>query len=157
MSVPSRCLATATKGLQIGPVAQAARRTFASRTANSIASLRTAPGGNTTCLREAQRLRNGGLKNASNMQGQTRTFSQSALRYKLKTIDQIKARNKGGVRAIVPVESRILAQVTSEILRMVTNINCSLSTSRLPSSSSQLAVDYSPISSTRRSAWHGSG
>ncbi|KNG47507.1 SCO1 protein [Stemphylium lycopersici] len=96
MSAPSRCLATATRNLKNAPAARISQRTFASSTSNSLASPRNATARNTTCLRELQRAQNGSGQTASSHQGQTRTFSQSASRRALKTIDQIRARNKGG-------------------------------------------------------------
>jgi protein SCO1/2 len=77
MAAPTRCAASAVKALRssIAP-----RRTFASSALNSTASSRT-------CLREAQRLAAAAPR---------RTFAQTASRNKLKTIDQIRTRNKGG-------------------------------------------------------------
>jgi hypothetical protein len=97
MSAPSRCLATASRSLKNTPATRIAHRSLASTTSNSITSSWKATGGNTTCLREAQRIQTSGIRAAGGYQGQIRTFSQSASRSKLKTIDQIRARNKGGV------------------------------------------------------------
>lgn len=82
MSAPCRLAAGATRALERTAVPRIARRTFA-----SIPSRTTS-----RCLREAQRP----------VQG-TRTFTQSASRNKLKTIDQIRARNRGGVRLAYPI------------------------------------------------------
>lgn len=81
MAAPTRCAAGAVKALRssIAP-RPAPHRTFASSALNSTVSSRT-------CLREAQRLA---------VAAPRRTFAQTASRNKLKTIDQIRARNKGG-------------------------------------------------------------
>lgn len=102
MSTPSRCLVTATRNLKNAPAARISQRTFASSILNSLASQRNATARNTTCLRELQRAQNGSGKVASSNRGQTRTFAQSTSRKALKTIDQIRARNKGGVCSTIP-------------------------------------------------------
>jgi hypothetical protein len=99
MAAPSRFTATATKTLKNASASRVAHRTFASQTSNSVAPLRTIPRGNTVCLREVQRLRSNSRRTAISSQEQIRLFSQSSSRQKLKTIDQIRARNKGGVRS----------------------------------------------------------
>lgn len=100
MSTPSKCLATAAKNLRNPRIATVPQQAFASSTTNALAYSRSGTAPKTTCLRELQRIQNGAGKTASSLGGQTRTFSQSASRSKLKTIDQIRARNKGGVRWI---------------------------------------------------------
>ena len=95
MSTSSRCIAAAARS---APTARIAQRTVASHISNLATSLRTAPGGNGICLRELQRARMGAGSTASGLACQMRGFSQSTSRSKLKTIDQIRARNKGGVR-----------------------------------------------------------
>lgn len=100
MSTPSRCLATAAKNLRNSRIATVPQRAFASSTTNALASSRNGTAPKTTCLRELQRTQISSGKTAGSFGGQTRTFSQSASRSKLKTIDQIRARNKGGVRSI---------------------------------------------------------
>ncbi|XP_014552678.1 hypothetical protein COCVIDRAFT_109767 [Bipolaris victoriae FI3] len=96
MSTPSRCLATAAKNLRNSRIATVPQRAFASSTTNALASSRNGTAPKTTCLRELQRTQISSGKTAGSLGGQTRTFSQSASRSKLKTIDQIRARNKGG-------------------------------------------------------------
>ena len=82
MAATTRCAAGAAKALT-GSVAPCfAHRTFASSALNSTAS-----SSSRTCLRQAQRLAAAAPR---------RTFAQTASRNKLKTIDQIRARNKGG-------------------------------------------------------------
>jgi hypothetical protein len=153
MAAPSRCLATATKNIQSPRAARITSRTFASSTSSLVASWRKVTAGNTTCLRELQMAQNGQRRVASNIQGQTRNFSQSASRTKLKTIDQIRARNKGGVRFAIQGTTHQMAVNKRSGQRLTF---CSLSTLQPPSFSSQLVQDYGPISHTRRSAWHES-
>ncbi|KAF1831770.1 SCO1 protein [Decorospora gaudefroyi] len=93
MSAPSRCIAAAARGFKSIPVARISHRTITSHTSTPAASLRQAIGGNTTCLRALQRAKEESSKNGA---GRIRNFTQSASRSKLKTIDQIRARNKGG-------------------------------------------------------------
>ncbi|KAH7381622.1 SCO1/SenC-domain-containing protein [Pyrenochaeta sp. MPI-SDFR-AT-0127] len=96
MSAPCRSAVGAVKALRSSSATSAARRTFTSQTSNSRAPLQPAARGNSICLREFKKFPSGGYKLAGNFQGQMRSFSQSASRTKLKTIDQIRARNKGG-------------------------------------------------------------
>lgn len=102
MSAPGRLAVRAARSLETA----AARRTFASDASISSSSRRIT-GRSTQCLREAQRVTSqAGVAGSS--QSQTRSFSQTISRNKLKTIDQIKARNKGGVcriRSSVPAEN----------------------------------------------------
>jgi hypothetical protein len=100
MATPGRCLATATKNLKNRSIATIPQRTITSSTRNSFATSRNATALNTTCLKELQRAQIGVEKSANSLRGQIRAFSQSASRNKLKTIDQIRARNKGGVCSI---------------------------------------------------------
>ncbi|KAH7079334.1 SCO1/SenC-domain-containing protein [Paraphoma chrysanthemicola] len=89
MSAPSRMAVRAARSIE----AAAARRTFASNA--SISSTPRTSARSIQCLREARRdAGSSGIKNVA--QSQTRTFSQTTSRHKLKTIDQIKARNRGG-------------------------------------------------------------
>lgn len=111
MSAPSRCRAAATKAL---PAARISQRTFASNRLKVAASSRPTPGG--VCLRETQRMRLGSEGCTSKVPRQMRLFSQSAPRSKLKTIDQIRARNKGGVRTS---PSRLLGDEHPDTLLMV--------------------------------------
>jgi hypothetical protein len=101
MAAPTRCMATATRSLQSPQAARITYRTFASSTSSPAASSRKVAAANTTCLRQLQTARNAYGKAATSCQSQTRNFSQSASRSKLKTIDQIRARNKGGVCLVV--------------------------------------------------------
>ncbi|CAN9175589.1 unnamed protein product [Alternaria alternata] len=96
MAAPTRCMATATRSIQNPQAARITYRTFASSTSSPAASSRKVAAANTTCLRQLQTARNASGKAATSCQDQTRNFSQSASRSKLKTIDQIRARNKGG-------------------------------------------------------------
>ncbi|RYN22488.1 hypothetical protein AA0113_g3555 [Alternaria arborescens] len=96
MAAPTRCMATATRSIQNPQAARITYRTFASSTSSLAASSRKVAAANTTCLRQLQTARNAAGKAATSCQSQTRNFSQSASRSKLKTIDQIRARNKGG-------------------------------------------------------------
>ncbi|CAN9266021.1 unnamed protein product [Alternaria alternata] len=96
MAAPTRCMATATRSIQSPQAARITYRTFASSTSSPAASSRKVAAANTTCLRQLQTARNATGKAATSCQSQTRNFSQSASRSKLKTIDQIRARNKGG-------------------------------------------------------------
>ncbi|KAF7677351.1 sco1 protein [Alternaria burnsii] len=96
MAAPARCMATATRSIQSSQAARITYRTFASSTSSPAASSRKVAAANTTCLRQLQTARNASGKAATSCQSQTRNFSQSASRSKLKTIDQIRARNKGG-------------------------------------------------------------
>ncbi|CAN9326269.1 unnamed protein product [Alternaria alternata] len=96
MAAPTRCMATATRSIQNPQAARITYRTFASSTSSPAASSRKVAAANTTCLRQLQTARNASAKAVTSCQSQTRNFSQSASRSKLKTIDQIRARNKGG-------------------------------------------------------------
>ncbi|KAH6852718.1 SCO1/SenC-domain-containing protein [Alternaria alternata] len=96
MAAPTRCMATATRSIQTPQAARITYRTFASSTSSPAASSRKVAVGNTTCLRQLQTARNASGKATTSCQSQTRNFSQSVSRSKLKTIDQIRARNKGG-------------------------------------------------------------
>ncbi|KAF2856521.1 SCO1 protein [Plenodomus tracheiphilus IPT5] len=96
MSAPSGCIAAASKSLRSAPVARVAQRSFASKTPNSTLPSRMKVRGNAICLRDVQRLQNKQGRAIGTLQGQIRAFSQSTPRSKLKTIDQIRARNKGG-------------------------------------------------------------
>ncbi|KAF2034531.1 SCO1 protein [Setomelanomma holmii] len=90
MSVPSRAVARAAQSFECA----AARRSFASDSSIYSSSQRLA-GRGTQCLREAQRATISS-QTARVSQSQIRSFSQTTSRNKLKTIDQIKARNRGG-------------------------------------------------------------
>jgi hypothetical protein len=155
MSAPSRCIAAATRGLQSNSSPRVTQRTFASHTSNPVASSRKATAGNTTCLRELQRTQQEAGRAANSVQGQTRTFSQSTSRSKLKTIDQIRARNKGGVCLYFSIY--LHGMRGNRNLWPEADLALSHSTSQQPSSSWQPAEDYGPTSPTRKSAWHGSG
>jgi len=96
MSAPCRLAIGATRALESGAAPRMARRTLASQSSAST-SARAVRGTNTQCLRESQLSNAGTSRSANSLRGQTRTFTQSASRNKLKTIDQIRARNKGGV------------------------------------------------------------
>ena len=96
MSAPCRLAIGATRALESGAAPRVARRTFVSHSSTSTSS-RATRGTNTQCLREAQLSSAGTSRSATSLRGQTRTFTQSASRNKLKTIDQIRARNRGGV------------------------------------------------------------
>jgi hypothetical protein len=97
MSAPCRISAGLSRTIETTAAPRIARRTFASHSANlTSASPVTTPGGS-ICLREARRSTICAGQLASVSRGQARSFTQSASRSKLKTIDQIRARNRGGV------------------------------------------------------------
>jgi hypothetical protein len=96
MSASCRLAIGATKALENSAAPRIARRTFAS-SSNSKATPRTTTHRSLRCLREIQRAGIETGRAGSACKAQTRSFSQSASRSALKTIDQIKARNKGGV------------------------------------------------------------
>jgi hypothetical protein len=97
MSTSCRLAVGAAKALENSAAPRIARRTFASASSKPISTSRTATYGSLRCLRETQRTGTEAGHAANGLRGQTRSFSQSASRSKLKTIDQIRARNKGGV------------------------------------------------------------
>lgn len=94
MSSSSRLAAGLAKSLESTAAPRIARRTFASSSSKTVAT-QTAPREALRCLRTPQRPANA-VPNSTRCQ--TRSFTQSASRRALKTIDQIKARNRGGVR-----------------------------------------------------------
>jgi protein SCO1/2 len=98
MTAPCRLAIGASRALESCAASHIARRTFASQSSTSISAPRTVSARRTQCLREAQKISAGSASTANSLQRQTRSFTHSAPRSKLKTIDQIKARNKGGVR-----------------------------------------------------------
>ena len=98
MAAPMKCMATAVRSNSGPRAARVTHRTFAFSTSSPVASSRKPSAGNATCRRGLQTTRIGPKNAASSFQGHTRGFSQSTPRSKLKTIDQIRARNKGGVR-----------------------------------------------------------
>jgi len=112
MSGPCRNVIGASRAFESSAVPRLARRTFASQTSTSTPSSRVLLGTKLQCLREAQRA-NSSLKCANSLREQTRSFTQSTSRSKLKTIDQIKARNKGGVRTRCCIRSLIKASLLS--------------------------------------------
>ncbi|OAL05668.1 SCO1 protein [Phaeosphaeriaceae sp. SRC1lsM3a] len=87
MSSSCRLTASLAKSLENTATPRIARRTFA--TSNS----KTAPRETLRCLKTPQRPI---LEVSRNTGSQARSFTQSASRSALKTIDQIKARNRGG-------------------------------------------------------------
>jgi hypothetical protein len=97
MSTPCRFAAGAARAFESSATPRIARRTFASCGSKSTTPSRTAAGARTQCLRETQRSATALERIARGVQAQTRSFSQTTPRHKLKTIDQIRARNKGGV------------------------------------------------------------
>jgi hypothetical protein len=106
MSAPCRIAVGAAKTFENSATPLVARRTFASHTSNSTSVSRTATRGSLRCLRETRRTALSAGETANNLRSQSRAFSQSTSRSALKTIDQIKARNKGGVRFPVFDNSR---------------------------------------------------
>lgn len=154
MSASCRLAIGATKVLENSAAPRIARRTFAS-SSNSTATSRTTTHGSLRCLRETQRTVVQAGEAASGLRGQIRSFSQSASRGALKTIDQIKARNKGGVCSASFRPEHWLW--ISSLGDYDTNKSPSRSTLQPPSSSSQPVVECGPTSHTRRSAWRGSG
>jgi hypothetical protein len=98
MAAPTKCMATAMRNISSPQAARVTHRTFAFSTSSPVASSRKAAARNLTCRRELQTTQMGLRKAANSCWGHKRCFSQSAPRSKLKTIDQIRARNKGGVR-----------------------------------------------------------
>lgn len=98
MSAPCRLAAGTARKIESCAAPQIGRRTFASCSNHPVAPSRTANGAHIRCLREAKRGSFHIREAASSSQAQMRSFSQSTPRNKLNTIDQIKARNKGGVR-----------------------------------------------------------
>jgi hypothetical protein len=104
MSAPCRLAVGVTKTLENSAAPRIAHRTFASHSSNST-SARAATNGCLRCLRESQKPTIEAGMAMSGARSQTRSFTQSASRNKLKTIDQIRARNRGGVCLPIPVIS----------------------------------------------------
>jgi protein SCO1/2 len=102
MSAPCRLAVGVTRTLENSAAPRIARRTFASHSSNSISAARAATNGSLRCLRETQRSTVEAGKAVGSVRTQTRSFTQSASRSKLKTIDQIRARNRGGVCLPIP-------------------------------------------------------
>ncbi|KAH7405709.1 SCO1/SenC-domain-containing protein [Phaeosphaeria sp. MPI-PUGE-AT-0046c] len=92
MSSSCRLAAGLAKALDTTAAPRIARRTFASSSTNNAAS-QTAPREGLRCLKTPQRP---AVEASRSTKCQTRPFTQSASRSKLQTIDQIKARNRGG-------------------------------------------------------------
>lgn len=155
MSVPSRCISVLSKRHQNLPISRITQRSFASSTRHPTTSSRTAPRGNTVCLRAAPKTHRDNGRTWKDLQGQIRTFSQSSSRSKLTTIDQIRARNKGGVSTMYICISHALEGYI-ERLRIITDANDSLSISQLPYCLSQPEEDYGHTLPTRKSAWRES-
>jgi hypothetical protein len=97
--VSCRLAIGAAKSLENGAAPRIARRTFASCSSKPTPTSRTTTNGSLRCLRETQSTGINAGQTASGLKVQARLFSQSTSRNALKTIDQIKARNKGGVRS----------------------------------------------------------
>jgi len=99
MSSACNCIAGASKTLRAAPALRlpvqfSARRTFAStHTSKPATSLRIAATNNTSCSSKANLYAG---RRTNGMQEQMRSFSSSMPRHKLKTIEQVRARNKGG-------------------------------------------------------------
>ncbi|KAF1913496.1 SCO1/SenC-domain-containing protein [Ampelomyces quisqualis] len=96
MSAPCRISAGVARTIGTTAAPRIARRTFALHSANLTSASPLTTRGGPICLRESQgsSIRAGEL--ASPSRGPTRSFTQSASRSKLNTIDQIRARNRGG-------------------------------------------------------------
>jgi hypothetical protein len=161
MSKSCNCIAGAMKGLRPVttlrlPLQTSARRTF--RTCPSVATWRNAETRNTQWdgnLRrsEAQCQNSIGARSLPN-----RPFSSSPPRNALKTIEQVKARNKGGVSFfILDISWTLEASIVASRTLRRTDDFCSRSTSQQQSSSSPRQVASMPTSHTRKSAWRGSG
>jgi hypothetical protein len=153
MSTPCRLAIGAARAVENTAAPQIARRTLST---SSISSSRAQFGKSAQCLRNAQISGARSMKPLDSFRGQARSFTQSASRNKLKTIDQIRARNKGGVCAQSSFHSRIQEKMLPKN-RSHIDMTISLSTSQQPSSSSQPAAAYMPTSHTRKSAWRESG
>jgi len=97
MYAPCRIAVGAARALESNAAPRVARRTFTSCGSHSTTPSRTTAGAHTQRLRQAQRSANSLGSSAGGVQAQRRSFSQTTSRHKLKTIDQIRTRNKGGV------------------------------------------------------------
>jgi hypothetical protein len=97
MHMPCRIAAGAARALESNAAPRVARRTFASCSSKSTTPSWTTADARTQCLRQVQRSATSSERIASGVRAQRRPFSQTTSRHKLKTIDQIRARNKGGV------------------------------------------------------------
>ena len=140
-----------------GPLRTSARRSFASTHSSTSPILsRTAAAQNTSCQLGRRGQAQGAGYVAGRSRGQIRAFSSSTPRSALKTIEQVRARNKGGVCCILlPIISfrGIILQFPA-----VTNAyNHSPSTSRPPSSSSAPPRGCMHTLRMRKSAWRGRG
>lgn len=105
MSSSCNCIRGAAKGLRPAaalrlPIRTSARRSFASSPSSRAQASRT--NRSTTCLFGAQKEARPIQSVVNSWRGQTRPFSNSTPRQALKTVEQIKARNKGGVRILIP-------------------------------------------------------
>jgi hypothetical protein len=154
MSAPCRISAGLSRTLEITAAPRIARRTFATRSANLTSTSSVTTRGGLKCLREAERSAIGAGKLTSASRAQTRSFTQSASRSKLKTIDQIRARNRGGVCHLVCSAYMREAHI---VVIQVTNSKSSHSILQPRSSSLFPAPGYGRTSRTRRSAWRGKG
>ncbi|KAF2679472.1 mitochondrial metallochaperone Sco1 [Lentithecium fluviatile CBS 122367] len=99
MSSACNCLAGGTKTLRVAPalrvpVQTSAHRAFASsHSPKPATSLRTVARNGTQCASKAN---SNAARRINGVQEQMRSFSSSTSRQKLKTIEQVRARNKGG-------------------------------------------------------------
>ncbi|KAJ4286813.1 Cu-binding protein [Kalmusia sp. IMI 367209] len=102
MSSACSCVSGAARALKSStalrfPVQTSARRTFASiHSSKNAAASRTIPANSPRCALKAEKKSLGGARRPNGVQGQLRTFSSSPSWQKLKTIEQVRARNKGG-------------------------------------------------------------
>ncbi|KAL6705880.1 Cu-binding protein [Coniothyrium glycines] len=96
MATPKRCMATLTGALKSTPRPRVVPRTCALHTSQSPAWLQPNNGSQGPCPQGAQERQCLRSLTSRISAGQTRAFSQSTIYQKLKTIDQIRARNKGG-------------------------------------------------------------
>jgi hypothetical protein len=160
MSKSCNCIAGVMKGLRPAttlrlPLQTSARRTF--RTCPSVATWRNAETRNTkwngNLRRSEAKCQNSiGARSLPN-----RPFSNSSSRNALKTIEQVKARNKGGVSFFILDSWTLEASIVASRTLRRTDDFCSRSTSQQQSSSLPRQVASMPTSHTRKSAWRGSG
>jgi hypothetical protein len=99
MSSSCNCIAGAVKGLRPtaalrNPLRTAARRSL---TSSSTAAPRITTGQGTLCLRRSEVQPQQWRSAVGSLRSEARWFSNTTSRQKLKTIEQVKARNKSGV------------------------------------------------------------
>lgn len=145
---PSPALRRELDALRITP-----RRTFAaSHRPNTAIASRLVAKSDSSCLLRTRNVGQQGQGLVGSLRKplpQSRPFSNSTPRSALKTIEQVRARNKGGVRSL---STNLHLQIHHA------NLLCdSPSISPPQSSSSAPQADFGPTSHTRRNVWHGNG